>query len=316
MYTVYMHNNKINNKKYIGMTKRKVEKRWQNNGKGYSRQTKFFNAILKYGWDNFDHVILEHCETEEEALNKEAFYINKFNTINNGYNVCPRGTEENSIKKPVYCLTTKKVYKSVTEAAEKNNISSPFLIIQNCKGENGGVKGLQWTYWDEHSESPVKKEKKFIRYKDLMIPVYAIELNKSFEGASEAAKKLNLDKGAIRACINGYRNSIKGLHFINNEDKDNLKIIFDKLTDSTDRYKPIICLDTKEIFLQIKQAENFIDRNSTTILNNCQGKTKRCGGHKFQYLYEYITANPTQETIDLIQKEYQKKWFDTYYREE
>lgn len=312
MYTIYMHNNKLNNKKYVGMTKRKVEKRWQYNGKGYSGQTKFFNAILKYGWDNFDHIVLEQCETEEEALEREAFYISKFDAINNGYNVCPRGTEENSVKKPVYCLTTKTLYKSITEAAEKNNISSPFLIIQNCKGDNGGVKGLQWTYWDEYNKCPVEKEKTFVRYKNLRIPVYAIELNENFDCAKDAAKKLNLDHGAIRACINGHRNSIKGLHFINSEDKNNLKLIFKRLTESTDRNKPIICLDTKEIFLQIKQAEKFVNRNSTTILNNCQGKTKRCGGYKFQYLYEYIIAHPSQETLTLIQKEYQKKWFNTY----
>lgn len=39
-------------KKYIGQTKQKVEKRW-NRGKGYKTSSKFYNAINKYGWDNF-----------------------------------------------------------------------------------------------------------------------------------------------------------------------------------------------------------------------------------------------------------------------
>lgn len=43
----------INNKKYVGITR----KRWAN-GKGYRDNIHFNNAILKYGWDNFDKQIL------------------------------------------------------------------------------------------------------------------------------------------------------------------------------------------------------------------------------------------------------------------
>ena len=37
-YKVYVHINKVNGKRYYGITKQEVEKRW-NNGKGY-RQAK------------------------------------------------------------------------------------------------------------------------------------------------------------------------------------------------------------------------------------------------------------------------------------
>ena len=48
-FTVYCHTNKINGKKYIGITSKKPEYRW-NNGKGYSTQIVFARAIEKYGW--------------------------------------------------------------------------------------------------------------------------------------------------------------------------------------------------------------------------------------------------------------------------
>ena len=35
VWTVYMHVNKINGKKYVGITSQKPEERWKNNGIGY-----------------------------------------------------------------------------------------------------------------------------------------------------------------------------------------------------------------------------------------------------------------------------------------
>ena len=67
LYTIYCHKNKINNMCYIGQTCRKyVKTRW-NLGKGYWCSTKFYNAIKKYGWDNFEHIILYTNLTKEEA---------------------------------------------------------------------------------------------------------------------------------------------------------------------------------------------------------------------------------------------------------
>lgn len=46
MYSVYMHTTP-NNKKYIGITKQKPVKRWQNGG-GYKNQPLMWKAIKKY----------------------------------------------------------------------------------------------------------------------------------------------------------------------------------------------------------------------------------------------------------------------------
>ena len=58
MKTIYLHRNKINNKVYIGQTIQSPEERWKN-GNGYKGCYYFYNAIQKYGWDNFEHIILE-----------------------------------------------------------------------------------------------------------------------------------------------------------------------------------------------------------------------------------------------------------------
>ena len=63
-YKVYIHRNKINGKVYIGITKQKPENRWRN-GKGYKQNIKFYRAIEKYGWNNFEHIVLVDNLTAE-----------------------------------------------------------------------------------------------------------------------------------------------------------------------------------------------------------------------------------------------------------
>ena len=65
-YTVYMHTNLINDKKYIGITQQVPEMRWKN-GKGYKPTSHFRKAIVSYGWNNFKHEILYTGLTAEQA---------------------------------------------------------------------------------------------------------------------------------------------------------------------------------------------------------------------------------------------------------
>ena len=79
-----MHKNKINGKVYIGITYQNVKYRWRKNGVGYKKQ-KFYNAIKKYGWDNFEHIILFENLTFEESCLKEQELIKKYNSNNRKY---------------------------------------------------------------------------------------------------------------------------------------------------------------------------------------------------------------------------------------
>lgn len=92
-YCVYMHVNKANGKKYIGITKNKPEERWQN-GHGYKRQA-FYNAIQKYGWDNFEHLILFENISKDEACKKEIELISEYNSTDKryGYNISHGGED-------------------------------------------------------------------------------------------------------------------------------------------------------------------------------------------------------------------------------
>lgn len=68
-YKIYMHKNKINNKIYIGQTKQSLNSRFKN-GNGYQSCPLFFRAIKKYGWENFEHIILEENISSLEVANE------------------------------------------------------------------------------------------------------------------------------------------------------------------------------------------------------------------------------------------------------
>lgn len=90
MYTVYLHINKENNKKYFGQTMQKVTTRW-GNGSTYRSSHKFYNAIQKYGWDGFNHFIIREGLTKDEANELEMKLIEKYNTTVDGYNITAGG---------------------------------------------------------------------------------------------------------------------------------------------------------------------------------------------------------------------------------
>lgn len=102
MYKVYIYTNKINGKQYCGITNRTLYRRSEGNGYGYIRssyktRTRFANAILKYGWENFESEVLYEVNTLEEASELEIKTIAEKDLTNpkHGYNIHFGGTKVN-----------------------------------------------------------------------------------------------------------------------------------------------------------------------------------------------------------------------------
>lgn len=91
-FKVYMHVNKHNGRKYIGITCEPIKNRWRN-GKSYKVNSHFYNAIQKYGWDEgFEHLILYENLTQQQAMNKEVELIAKYKNTKEGvYNLTDGG---------------------------------------------------------------------------------------------------------------------------------------------------------------------------------------------------------------------------------
>ena len=91
MATIYCHINKINNKKYVGISSSSVERRWNSNGSGYKGSYFYEQGINQYGWDNFIHLILTDDVPLEIAEQVEARLIKLLDSTNKdkGYNDSP-----------------------------------------------------------------------------------------------------------------------------------------------------------------------------------------------------------------------------------
>lgn len=85
-----MTTNLINNKKYIGQHK---SSEFTENYKGSG--TALWNAINKYGWDNFKVEMIEECQSLEELNNREAYWTKFYNAVESDefYNLVEGGNQ-------------------------------------------------------------------------------------------------------------------------------------------------------------------------------------------------------------------------------
>lgn len=88
---VYQITNKVNDKKYIGITNN-PKKRWENHKCNNDPTMAIAQAIKKYGRDNFEFKILFSNLSIEEASSKEIELIKTLDTrVPKGYNVAAGG---------------------------------------------------------------------------------------------------------------------------------------------------------------------------------------------------------------------------------
>lgn len=107
VFLVYLHINKINGKVYVGITHHvNPNKRWGYSGQKYTHCRKFLNAIKKYGWNNFNHIIL--CRSsKEKAIIFEKTLIAHYKRLGISYNLADGGEGAESISKETKALLHK-----------------------------------------------------------------------------------------------------------------------------------------------------------------------------------------------------------------
>lgn len=103
---IYVITNKINSKRYIGLTIQTLDRRWkyhleQANRGSISDKSSLHAAIRNYGAENFSIEQIDVGTTKGSLEAKEIKWINDFGTlIPNGYNISKGGVSGGSNKKP------------------------------------------------------------------------------------------------------------------------------------------------------------------------------------------------------------------------
>ena len=87
MGIIYSYKNKTNGKRYIGQTINPQQRKSAHISDSTHIDTKFYRAVRKYGWDNFEYEILAESEDRNELDKLEVDFIKSFNSIENGYNI-------------------------------------------------------------------------------------------------------------------------------------------------------------------------------------------------------------------------------------
>lgn len=217
-YTVYMHLNKTNGKRYIGITKQNVNRRWKN-GWGYyvkNNTSYFWKAIQKYGWNNFEHKILHTGLLKIEADELERYYIKLYNTSNSqyGYNLTLGG--DGFLGLPRSEITKQKISKSLKgKYTKERSYWYGKHIPQEMIDKQKQTKRLH-PY--KHTEEWKLKHSEMLKggKNSNAKKVKCINTGEIFDCIKDASKKYSTDNSRISKCCRGLAKS-SGKHPITNE---------------------------------------------------------------------------------------------------
>ena len=286
IYRHWIINDKNITKSYVGQVLDKPpEKRWDKHGNGYRSQKKFYNAIKKYGWDNFNHEILLviRCEIEEEIwfwLDEwECYYIEKYDSFYNGYNNTLGGKGVRGYKHP------DEVKRKLSELVkgDKNYFHTHIY------------RGKDNHFYGKFHTNETKK--------------HLSDLNIGKKATEETKKKMSESHKGI---FKGDKHPLYGKYGKEspNYGRKNTEETKEKISESRREYyeqngtemlkrgnnpnaRKVICLETNEVFGCIADAKEKY--GNIDISGCCRGKQKSAGKHpvtkqKLHWMYydEYI----------------------------
>lgn len=307
-FVIYIHVNLINGKVYVGQTCQvPLTSRWGKDGTRYTQKNKnnkywhkhFGPAILKYGWNNFGHYVLEDGLTKEEAVEREQFYMNKYNSLNRdfGYNLReagPRGRMSEEAKKrmsestkgenhPLYGKHhSKETREKIKQALTGRKV--PREQVEKMRKTLTGRKHSE--KWKQHiKEGHAKSDKKNV------VSVVCVETEKHFKSVIEAEnfimENYGYSSGHILDCCLNQTNTYGGFHWIRERDIDKenwQKQKFFILNAPFPTSRPVECIETKEIFENSARVQDKTKIDSTSILRCCRGKQMTAGKKHWRFI--------------------------------
>jgi len=309
---IYKIENIINGKVYIGQTQ-DIYKRWHEhqrmlqNGTHYNRHLS--GAYNKYGPDSFRYSILEECDIED-LHEREIYWINYYNSFNNGYNltlggegILGRKLTESEMQRfyvPIVLLNTGEKFKNIKDAASKYGLNRSAL--SNCCSNKtrycgllNGKTPMVWMRTEEYeklSRAEIDKLKSSLsslldrKQKPFIKKVILLNTGEIFNNPKDAAKHFNISSSAIGMCCRGKVKSagrnVDGDRLfwmyeddyvkLSEKDRNRLHVDIRSKTHNKQNWASVsvVLLNTGEIFNSISLAAIKYNLNISSISKCCK----------------------------------------------
>lgn len=280
---IYKFENKINGQVYIGQSVN-IEKRYKQHKTNCNlsdrNKSKFYQALNELGFDNFSFTIIEHC-LPNELNEKEIYWINYYNSVEQGYNTLSGGTYG-------YIVDRELIYKawdeglSVQEIANKLEISKTLTrealhSYPNYSIEESHRRGGNLAYQTTLSNQSLNKASGR--------RVYQYDLNgnyiNDYSSVYEAARQTNTQESAIRKVISGERQTSNDfIWFDSKQDKVEPR-------KSNGKAKNINQYDINDnyitSYISLTEAAKAVNGDRSLIGKVCRGIRKTAYGYKWKF---------------------------------
>ena len=253
-YKIYCHTTP-SGKRYIGITKQDLSKRFGKNGEKYKRCTAFWKAIEKYGWDNITHEVIDVAVSLKEANEKEKFYIENFKTNKkeHGYN-CTIGGDGVSGWKP----TEEQRLKNSNSKKEmwnnpkiRKNLTKERKLRGNSKKEKERLSKMSKSNWENPEvRSKLEKHLKEISNDEKCKEKRKVSMQKIWQENPERFMKNRKYKSGVE-------------HFAS---------------------KKILCVETNTIYVSGIDAMNKTGISNKAISSAVNGKRKTAGNYHWKFV--------------------------------
>lgn len=184
----------MNGQKYVGQTWYPLRVRMS---RGYSNNPHLYSSILKYGKSSFRYKILTICSTQEIADFYEDYFITKYDTINNGYNIKSGGSHGRQSDK-----TKAKI--SIANTGKRRTPEQKRRIAQSIAGEKhphfGRTGILSQNYGKRHTDETKEKRSKINK---TIADQIRIEYAEGILSQSKLAKRHGISQSVVSdICLN------------------------------------------------------------------------------------------------------------------
>lgn len=306
MIGIYKIENLVNGKKYIGQSV-DIEDRWRDHkwlaNNSYSAKYPLYNAIRKYGLNNFDFSVIEECEINQ-LNNREIYWIEYYKTFvyqtnSQGYNLT-RGGDGNKRLPQEYVDWFIELWKENFSTGEIAKITrkDKHLVIQYLKWYETSYS-LKESQKRGHINSEKKHQKAIIQYDFLGREI------KRFNSVKEAVEKTNFSENGIRNSLKCKTKGTKNYYFIydDNNKTDNLKTLIN-IPNNKKGFFPIIQTDLNDnfvnYFLTLKDAANSVNGTDSVISACARGIYQTAYNYKWHLLtFDSIEKYNLKEIIPL-----------------